>query len=455
MKYFLSLVCVLTLCIGAVRAEEKEKKQSAAEVLEKKIGVMGVERGLTDFRWVMKQPSSRLKYDVKESEFNLLGYQLRYRGEIRGSLEVFKFNTERFPDSSNAWDSLGEGYIYSGNKKEAVRSYEKSLELDPKNMNASWKLKRIDREIFDAAHETTTALIFKPGDNTGFIGPYLAQRLPGDKPQVFAPGIVSTLGGHEFSCSFTPDGRSFYFNRGMNIYVSHWKKKGWTAPEPAAFASRNLDHEPHITADGETMYFGSGRPREGVKPEETYGIWVMNRRGRRWGKPRYFGPGMYVSTTASGEIYLTDVTGGYRNAGLAKVLTTDGNYQKMERLTGKNFETHQNAHPCIAWDGSYIIFDSERPVPDGGRGGSNFFLSFRLPDGSWGEPVYLDNISTPGTNMTASLSPDGKYLFYYASHDIYWVSTSFIDELRKRQEKNRKSSRFAPEAAVAYAPAGI
>lgn len=431
MRKFTSFIMIIWMGAVTIAAETNVEKQSAAEYLEKKIEVMGVDRGIIDFRWVMKQPAAKEKYNVIEGEFNSLGYKLRYRGEIKASLDVFKFNSEYFPQSSNVWDSLGEGYIYTGNKEDAVRCYKKSLELDPKNMNATWQLKLMDREIYDATHETGTAGIFKPGDKTGFVGSYLAQRLPEDKPQVFAPGIVSTLGGHEFSCTFSPDGRSFYFNRGPNIYGCYWKKDGWTAPEPATFNSRYLDHEPHITADGETMYFGSGRPREGEKPEDFYGIWKMNRKGKKWGKPQHFSPGMYVSTTSTGDIYLTDTSGGYENAGLANVLAKDGQYHRMERLKGKNFSIHQNAHPCIAWDGSYIIFDSERPVPGESVSSSNFFLSFKQPDGSWGEPIYLKNISTPGSNMTASLSPDGKYLFYYAHHDIYWVGTGFIENLKK------------------------
>jgi hypothetical protein len=43
-------------------------------------------------------------------------------------------------------------------------------------------------------------------------GPYLGQKPPGMAPEVFAPGIVSTA-AHEFSCSFTPDGKEFYFTR--------------------------------------------------------------------------------------------------------------------------------------------------------------------------------------------------------------------------------------------------
>ena len=48
-------------------------------------------------------------------------------------------------------------------------------------------------------------------------GPYLGQKPPGDKPEIFAPGIVSTA-GHEFGSSFSPDGRYLFFSRNMDIY---------------------------------------------------------------------------------------------------------------------------------------------------------------------------------------------------------------------------------------------
>jgi predicted TPR repeat methyltransferase len=42
-----------------------------------------------------------------------------------------------FPNSGNAYDSLGEAQRKAGQREAAVKSYEKSLALDPKNDNAS------------------------------------------------------------------------------------------------------------------------------------------------------------------------------------------------------------------------------------------------------------------------------------------------------------------------------
>jgi len=48
-----------------------------------------------------------------------------------------------YPDSGNAYDSLGEAYMKSGQKALAIESYKKSLEKDPGNENAKRKLKEL------------------------------------------------------------------------------------------------------------------------------------------------------------------------------------------------------------------------------------------------------------------------------------------------------------------------
>jgi len=58
--------------------------------------------------------------------------------------ELFKLNVQVFPTSSNAYDSLGEAYMKSGQKQLAIDNYKKSLDLDPDNDNAKEKLKLLE-----------------------------------------------------------------------------------------------------------------------------------------------------------------------------------------------------------------------------------------------------------------------------------------------------------------------
>ena len=78
----------------------------------------------------------RFRWADVENRINLLGYELIGSGKLPAAIEVLKVNAERYPQSWNAWDSLGEAYLKSGNKEDAIRCYQKSIELNPKNTGA-------------------------------------------------------------------------------------------------------------------------------------------------------------------------------------------------------------------------------------------------------------------------------------------------------------------------------
>jgi cytochrome c-type biogenesis protein CcmH/NrfG len=59
------------------------------------------------------------------------------------SIEVFSLNTGAFPESANAWDSLGEAHMERENRERAIESYRRSLELDPDNDNAREQLEAL------------------------------------------------------------------------------------------------------------------------------------------------------------------------------------------------------------------------------------------------------------------------------------------------------------------------
>jgi tetratricopeptide (TPR) repeat protein len=57
--------------------------------------------------------------------------------------EVFKIDIGLFPESWNVYDSYGEILLKKGRKEEAIRMYERSIELNPKNENGLKVLKQI------------------------------------------------------------------------------------------------------------------------------------------------------------------------------------------------------------------------------------------------------------------------------------------------------------------------
>jgi FKBP-type peptidyl-prolyl cis-trans isomerase 2 len=83
-------------------------------------------------------------YNFKESQLNILGYQLLQAGRTKDAIEIFKLNVEEFPDAFNTYDSLGEGYMMNGDTKLAIKNYKISLKLNPDNDNAKKMLEQLE-----------------------------------------------------------------------------------------------------------------------------------------------------------------------------------------------------------------------------------------------------------------------------------------------------------------------
>ncbi|TRZ45108.1 prolyl oligopeptidase family serine peptidase [Robertkochia solimangrovi] len=83
-------------------------------------------------------------FKIPEGNLNTLGLQLVFNPETsQKGIAVFHFATERYPNSANLFDSLGEGYLFLGDKENAINAYEKSLELNAANQNAIDRLKEL------------------------------------------------------------------------------------------------------------------------------------------------------------------------------------------------------------------------------------------------------------------------------------------------------------------------
>jgi CubicO group peptidase (beta-lactamase class C family) len=82
---------------------------------------------------------------ANEAMLNQLGYTLLNCGQTQDAIAVFQRNVQDYPQSSNVYDSLGEAYMKAGQNNLAVRNYEKSVELDPKNANGIEMLKKLKK----------------------------------------------------------------------------------------------------------------------------------------------------------------------------------------------------------------------------------------------------------------------------------------------------------------------
>jgi len=81
-----------------------------------------------------------------EDFMNDSGYQRLNNEDFQHAIEIFTENVRNNPKSANAYDSLGEAYMKSGNKKLAIENYEKSVQLNPHNDNAVKILQTLKKE---------------------------------------------------------------------------------------------------------------------------------------------------------------------------------------------------------------------------------------------------------------------------------------------------------------------
>jgi len=281
-------------------------------------------------------------------------------------------------------------------------------------------------------------------------GPYLGQALVGDTPELFAYDIISHSAGlgHARDIAITPDGQEIYFSSNnenhtqSRIYVTKIVNGVWTEPAPVPFASdASLKYgEPFLSSDGSKMYFVSVRP---IGSRSDYNIWYVERVGDDWGEPKEIGLPInsefnefFPSVTASGTIYFTrtipsDGTYIFRS----KLL--NGEYSEPEKLGPEINATNDQYNAFIAPDESYII------VPNGQRGdsfgGSDYYICFRNDNDGWEGSFNLgDQVNSRfSREWSASVSPDGEYLFFMSDRGptdpgrskIFWINAAFLSKL--------------------------
>jgi tetratricopeptide (TPR) repeat protein len=79
----------------------------------------------------------------EEKTINSLGYAFLQEKNPSAAVVLFKLNTKAYPDSANAWDSLGDGYEATNDIQDARMAYARSVELNPNNEHAKGELVKL------------------------------------------------------------------------------------------------------------------------------------------------------------------------------------------------------------------------------------------------------------------------------------------------------------------------
>lgn len=300
-------------------------------------------------------------------------------------------------------------------------------------------------------------------------GEYFGQTPPRDTAKLFAPNTIST-GMNERDFAITPDGNEIFFCREVGNFkyttIFYTQRIGniWTTPEVFEYCTNPSYKyiEPHISPDGKKLFFISTMPKDSASPGNE-DIWVSAKTNDKWAKPQNLGlpvntnsKEFFPSVTYNGTIYYTHLDTITNEEFIYRSQLVNGAYQQPEKL-GPNVNIGRARYNAfVAADESYIIVPAIG-MPDS-FGGTDYYITFRDSLDNWSLPINMGakiNSSNP-REWSASISSDGKYLFFMSARmnnntidelsyktlqdfhnspqngntDIYWISSTVIDELR-------------------------
>ena len=280
--------------------------------------------------------------------------------------------------------------------------------------------------LFSAA-SLISGTSFSQDEFPTLTGPYMGQKTPGLVAEPFAPGIISKQ-GWELEGVFAPGMKEFYFTKraaddrksiivGFRQQNNEWKKY-FEIPRRG---------EVSFSPDGKRMHMAKG---------------YIDRVDDGWSALKKLGPmfdtkdfGIMRLSASANETYVFD---DYKSSDIRISKVTDGKRQAPLEIDAEVNSGEWTAHPFIAPDESYLIWDSER---EGGHGETDLYIRFKQADESWGPAINMgDKVNSDKADFFASVTPDGKYILFNRTItkeplniDIYWVDAQIIDKLRSKQ----------------------
>jgi len=278
-------------------------------------------------------------------------------------------------------------------------------------------------------------------------GPYLGQKPPGMKPELFAPGIVSTK-DNEALYGFFNNGTLFLFDRTPTdleewtpaVYRMEMKNGRWTQPNASPYRGQPWYYYYSTAPEGEKVYFSwKGSLGERTSSSDV-NIWQVRKTDGGWAEPRKLTSPVnsmdldtYPSITKDGTLYLfSNRKGGFGGHDIYRSPLINGKHKTIENLGAPINTEYDELDPFIAPDESYLIFCSQTL---NGFGGFDLYVAFKKSDGTWTEPVNMGaGINTSAYDWFPNVTPDEKYFFFNSTRsgnwDIYWADANVINNLK-------------------------
>jgi acetyl esterase/lipase len=234
----------------------------------------GVARARVAFEEARKRDPQAVLF--QETTLNNLGYRLIQKGRMRDAIEIFRLNTEAYPQAFNTFDSLAEAYMNTGEKELAIQNYRKSLELNPKNTNAVPMLEKLGAPLAadaiwkmigaPSAVELLTDVEYGKGGNRPLKMHILRPRV---MPKEKLPVIVFIHGGGWFEG---------HRNRGLAPLV-HFAERGYLCATIEYRLSDEAKFPAQIEDIKTAVRFLRARAKEFHLDPERIGVWGQSAGG--------------------------------------------------------------------------------------------------------------------------------------------------------------------------------
>lgn len=277
-------------------------------------------------------------------------------------------------------------------------------------------------------------------------------------PVNIGPGVNTSVS--EYFPTVTVDGSMLIFTRRLERSEETSRPKGYDDYNEDLYVSRKEDGQwakavnmgaqinteymegaSTISDDGNLLIFVSDRPG-GYGSEDLY---YTFRVGNGWSRPRNLGSPVNTSNWESQPCLASDgrtlyfvrgkiAAGEIKNSDIFVTALDDSGYWSVpQRLSDTINTPGKEECPFIAPDNQTLYFASDGHP---GFGGTDLYLSHRLPSGSWDIPINLGYpINTAKDETGIMVDPNGKLAYFtsnrpggYGEMDIY--SFALPDSLR-------------------------
>ncbi len=365
--------------------------------------------------------SAQMKYSTKSKKaIKHFEEALKFYNSRRGTeaIEVLKKAIKADENFVEAHAVSGDCYFDIGDLENAIKEYQKVVDIDPDFLVTSYKqLADTQFKTGDYASALNNYKIFMTKKR---VNPKIREKAEWSmknaefgvvakvNPVPFNPknlGEAINSDQYEYFPVLTADEQTLVFTRNLRInsgtdrqedfYVSFSEGKEWTMALNLGEPINTDDNEgaQTITADGSQLFF-IGCNRKGGKG--SCDIYRSLRNGRKWGIPENLDSPVNTSKwesqpsiSADGKTlyFASNRTNGLGKSDIWVTHLAPNNEWTVPRNLGDVINTAQSEEtPFIHPDGKTLYFTSDGHV---GMGGKDIFMTRMNSDGIWSTPVNL------------------------------------------------------------------